>query len=904
MKTIAQFSRARRPYRRVGRAAVGVVLASTLLATGGCAMFGAGEVPTSRVLQSVDVDLAPGGEIRTMAGTAVYVDDATGASRSETSDFTVSEVVDDLPVRVTTHYRTTDGSGSDLSELAGYNGRVEIELTLENLLVDSENVAYDVVGESRTSPALVGTPLTIAASASIPQVSPSLVVFDADAERRTSGVVSADGEGGSVVQWAALLAPPQSEATTTFRLVADVKDFVIPEFDIAVQAGIHTDMSFTGVMASAFGTDSGSELATQQQAITLVADVNDVLTRAGATITEVRKNLNDTSDTLGVRASQRLNDSSKQLTAEMTALVSQISSLDSSVKGSLTGANSAMSSELTKIVGTMNAMLGDTNATPPNLLDGTGCKVRMKKNEGDGTVFSQFLYLSALLDGYASASEGCRDEILTELDTVIGPEVPDDTTCVSADTVSATCALFQSKKSLATTLGDLVLAGEAIVDDLSTATVEDGIAEHTELTATLASIETTLAALESDTSDSEQWTALLEHVTAAQTQAASLGDLRGDLIAARDELVVGGSTFEQQELIAEMLCDLGASGGATDLAQLEAVRAQIVETQCDGTTPQPVATNPSGGTSLVKMAAIATSLEAAITALDATSSTSAISMLNAELASLQGQIQGNIDSIENGASNPQSSVAELQALLAVATESHEIVGAKLTDSLAEQQALGAQITDAFAQAKADGETSMGASIDTQIEGLNKQRTVSRAKLSKSYQSLIAGLRSSSLTSLEDGRVVVEEQQSKLEAGKGKTTEALDARTTAAVESIERGTSAATRDVSAASLLLNDSLNKVLLDLGDPKIEGSGILGAMSASAAKSDTADYQLAQASQHATGYANVREEDIEGVLLRNAQFRTSLEKSAVLPPFHLEVPAGATAQTIYAFSLGGDAK
>lgn len=104
--------------------------------------------------------------------------------------------------------------------------------------------------------------------------------------------------------------------------------------------------------------------------------------------------------------------------------------------------------------------------------------------------------------------------------------------------------------------------------------------------------------------------------------------------------------------------------------------------------------------------------------------------------------------------------------------------------------------------------------------------------------------------------------------------------------------------------MRESLTSVLLDLGSPKAKGTGILGALSTNAAKSDTADYQLALASQYASGYANVRGEDIAAVLLRQAQFRAALDRTATLKPFHLDIPRGATSQTIYAFTIGKGAQ
>ena len=84
------------------------------------------------------------------------------------------------------------------------------------------------------------------------------------------------------------------------------------------------------------------------------------------------------------------------------------------------------------------------------------------------------------------------------------------------------------------------------------------------------------------------------------------------------------------------------------------------------------------------------------------------------------------------------------------------------------------------------------------------------------------------------------------------------------------------------------------------MNGSGLLGSMATSAAKADTADYQLALATQNAQGYANIRAEDVAGILQRQAQFKASLEAATTLPSFHLEVPSGAASQTLYAFRIG----
>ena len=58
------------------------------------------------------------------------------------------------------------------------------------------------------------------------------------------------------------------------------------------------------------------------------------------------------------------------------------------------------------------------------------------------------------------------------------------------------------------------------------------------------------------------------------------------------------------------------------------------------------------------------------------------------------------------------------------------------------------------------------------------------------------------------------------------------------------------------------MEKVLLDLGSRKVNGSGLLGAMTTGAATSRSADYQLALATDKTTSYASVRSADIAGLL------------------------------------------
>ncbi|MGM1018946.1 MAG: hypothetical protein ACQEW8_15535 [Actinomycetota bacterium] len=863
-------------------------------------MFEQSDGVTTRVLQSVAVDVDESGAIAAIEGTALYRDDASGESRGDDTAYDAEEVVGDLPVRVTTQYRTVDGVGSALEGLTGYSGRVEIGVTVENLTVAPTMVSYDAAGESRESPALVGTPLSVSASTKLDGISASDVVFSSDAERTTNGVVSSGTDGDAIVQWATLLAPPQSEATATFLLVADVEEFSLPDIDIAVQAGLHTDLSFSGVVASAFDDSATSDLALQQRTIALVAEVNDVLSRAGSTITEVRDNLNDTSDSLGARAAQQLTESTRSLASGMQSVAQQLTTLDSDLSSTVAGTRSAMQAQLSQIVASMDAMLGDTAGEPAHQLDGEGCAAIVLPRASSGTLYSTFLHLSSLLDGYSEANEGCRDQVVAEIDRILGPTEPSDATCAEP---SMTCALYDAKRTVAEELIQLVAESEGIIDELNIDNIAAARATHNELGEILLSLDGHMAGIGTGTEDATLWGEIETALESATDRTAELEALYATATDALAALTGGGTSVRQQhEDLANLICDLASDPGATiDPARIEQLRAHVVDTTCDGTAQDPALVPETG--------ALDTRLDDQIDLWNQVRAATApggssLGELQQDLDALDGKLNELRDTSSTDAEAMESLVADLREVSEDALTEHEELGSLLEVVEQNQVDVKTMLGGELQRAVDVANTNVADKTDAQIDAVTGQVDVGRQALIDAYNSTILGLSTTSDVVLGSGKRQIDDQRSALEEAQTEATAALDERTVSALERISAGTAASTRDVEAASVLLSDSLNKVLLDLGDPDVAGSGILGAMSASAAKSDTADYQLALASQRAAGYANVRSEDIAGIRLRQAQFSAALESAATLPAFHLEVPAGAASQTIFAFHLGGAEK
>ena len=953
---------------RVGRLVRGTgIFIIAALGLSACGGTGFDQSAATKVIQSVDVNLDPAGAITEVASNAVYLDELSGKSRSNTDDYTVEEVVEDLPVRVSTQYTTDEGSGSNLKDLDGHTGRVDIAVTVENLTLDSTEVTYDVAGESRQSSALVGTPMSVAGSVELEDTTASSVVVDVESDNTTNGVVSQTTDGDAVVQWGTVLAPPQSEATTTFRLVADVEDFSTPEFDLAVQAGFHTDMSFEGMLTSTFDTSASSEYAMQQKAIELVADINGVLTRAGTTITEIRQNLDHTTDTLGVDAAQQLRQNSDDMVTEMQRVGEQLMALEAQVDGSLSGAETAMNSQLAEIVSSMSGMMGNTEATAPQLVTGQGCAATVEDAESNGSLYSTFLILGAQLEGYAEANADCRDEVVSEIQRTLGPEIPEAEVCEDASSI--TCTLFNAQVSVQDSLNELVQASKKNVQKLVDEQITDGALGYSQdIDGHLKEIGKVLTSVDGQAA---KWSAvddalkemrairkdfralhrygrksvseLKTHTNAIQDQNTEIaknlcGVLKDKSAAHLDDDQIDAITKAHSDLVGipciedppEVLPptetekpdpetspqpDEDERGGSEDPETPETDNADVgVEPT---STPSASATVGPASYQIEKPlvdensvnAKMEDHLEDQIERWESVLEKTGYDPKSKKFAHFEealDELENDVDAIRKG--NAKDGTKGVQAALDEIGEWHAAATETYVDLESALETLAKDLpTDAkaeFDKFQRNATDRLPEDIDKQVRIVTDRFNNAQDSVIESYNTTISGLATTSDAVVNDTAGQLNEQKASLEEQQGATTEALNKNTTNVLESIHASTTSSTRDLEGASAQLGASLSNVILDLGDPEIQGSGILGSMSASSAMSNTADYQLALASQRAAGYANVRSEDIAEIMLRQAQFSASLEAAGTLPAFHLDVPNGARTQTIYAFHIGGDSK
>lgn len=947
----------------------------------------------SRVLQSVNVELASNASIAEVKGTAVAVDDVTGESSTTTDSYSPADVASDLPVRVSTSYRTADGTGTDLKDLQGYTGRVEIELTVQNLTVESRDVTFDVAGQSRTEPALVGAPMTIAASTEIPGLEPNSIISSTDdsSASGTNGIVSASPEGNTVIQWATLLAPPVSPATTTLRLVANVEDFAAPGIDVAVQPGMHTDLTVNGVLDSAFNESTTSDLALQRRTIDLVTDVNEVLNRAGATITEVRTNLESTSDTLGVSTARHLKDSSESLAGTLGGLKEQLGQLENDLGATVTAADSATNSQLMQTVSVMEGMLGDTTASIPTpRLNGRGCAAIVEPTGEASSVYSNLKLISAQLNGYAEATASCRDELTAAMQKTLGPAQPAAANCTEP---SLTCAFRASSITVTSELINLALEGDKLVASLKPEVVANSLARQESMSASLNELSEKLDHLSSE-EIAASITALRESAEKARKSLDSVHDRVDSIhsLAQKNAALIGSakesySMAGQNAELAREICALANQGRirAEDAQQLHGyltdakcvVKEQVPATKSPKPTEEPkddpsasaTPTDEPSGEATTPSEPTADPTESAIKPTDRTTdpieseapadepSTGPTGPI-AEPASytlpspsplphipeqkpmderLQGQaeawdtvagltdleqtetglgrlleesgrqlekISKQIDELEqiavSDSGSMQTAIDNLHASLGQARGTNEDLGKGLAELELQQAQLEARIKQAFGEASRNSADKVNELVNGQVRVLAEHGNSSREAVVEAFNRSLTGLTGTAGQVSADAKVSVDKQHAELGKHADALSGAISEQTAVSLEQIAASTEASTRDVEGADGLLAASLGKVLLDLGDRKVNGSGLLGALSTSAAMSDTADYQLALATKNAEGYANVRAEDIAAILHRQAQFKASVQAAGSLPAFHLEVPEGATARTLYAFHIG----
>ena len=548
----------------------------------------------TNVLQNVNIQMGRDGDVSSIESTNIYVNDKDRTSSSSNVQFKPKDVVNDLPVRVSLQYSSERGSGTNLNDLNGYSGEITIKVTVENLTVKTQDVTYDASGTSRTSPAPVGTPFSIAAS-TVLSGSPTQVITTPDAaDSSTNGVVSTNDEGKAVVQWGAISAPPVTGSSSSFVLKVKAKDFSAPTFNISVQPGFASDLSGAGIITNGFTSQDASQVALLQRTIDTVNDVNSTLNSASSQVAQVRQNLDDTSATFGKDVAEHLKTQNESLTKTMQGLQANIESLQKDLSEASRTNNSQLISQLERTVAALHTMLGDTTARPNVSVshsDGR-CVVHREEDASSRSVYGNLVQLSAVLNAYAEASSDCQQDLTASIREIVGPEHPTAETCSSNGSV--TCALFGASVTVQSSLIALVTTGEKIVDHLQPEYLKGA---NTNYSALKRQMDELVEQVEKDPSslDADAVRSLREKVSAARQSVNQMKETSSRLIesiknvhsraaSARADLVDGsGSMSAQNKELAEQLCALSTErGGSLFAEQVEHLRGYLTASSCGG----------------------------------------------------------------------------------------------------------------------------------------------------------------------------------------------------------------------------------------------------------------------------------------------------------------------------------
>lgn len=994
----------------------------------------------THVLQNVNLKLASNGNVSAIDTNNIYVNEQEHKSSSKTINFKVKDVINDVPVRVSTQYQSSKGTGTNLKDLNGYSGELTIKVTVENLTLKSQEVSYDAGGTKRTNQALVGVPFTVAGSVSLDNVKSNQIITSGDKtdDSATNGVISTTGDGKANVQWGAILAPPTSGASTSFTLKVNAQDFKAPDFDIAVQPGFASDLSGESVLNNSFNKNDANQVAMLQRTIDLVNNVDSTITSASSQVNELRSSLDNTSDTLGQDAAKNLQANSESLTKRMAELDGQIQSLKDDLAKTADGNKNQLISQLESTVNTMDTLLGDTSQVPNVSVShqNGSCTVDRGAAGGGSSVYGNLVQLSQILNNYADASGDCQRALADSLRQTIGPDNPSPEVC--RDGSSVTCSLYGASVTSQASLIGLVANGEKLVNELQPEYLKGANKNYRALRG---EVDNLVKYLQSDEGkkairDHQQNGDVTESLKSSRRSVdelkktsdeltKALNSLHSKAVAARNDVSGNSNSIDQQnEDIANELCKLSVeNGGKLSQEEVDRLRSYLTSTPCGETprTPQRDQNNQNqgdqntpnnnqngnngnqndqnqghqdnnqntpnnnqngqndqngqggaqvtpqndptengqngqndqngqnqntpnnnqngnnanqGGTPVVpaahRLAADKlqapegygqamderlnnqarawdevikeTDLQNPTTPLaqNAKGFSDQVNSLDSALSSVEKAYAGEGDDQNRDRDDRQNGPNSLDEKLKSLTSASDELGKNLDELSSQHSELSEALKNAFKDSADETSKNINNLISQEIRQVSAQGSAGADSIQNSFTSSIYGLAEASNVIVRDAGNSLEAQRRDI-AGKVENLKAsLDGVTQSSLEQLDARTGNASRDLAGASVLLADDLNKVILDLGDSRVDGSGLLGALKTNAAKAGAADFQLALASQNAQGYTSVRAEDIAAVQLRQAQFKASLEKLKSLPSFHLPDGGKAEVKVVYTFHIG----
>ena len=867
------------------------------------------EEQPKRALQAVTIALANDGAVTGLTSTLVSRDEDGESPRTTSRALNPVEHAGDLPVRVTTSWRHDGRVGTDLSDVEGVSGRVEVNVTVQNTTMRPERFRYDAAGVARESYELVTTPMTVVASATLPKDSAGQLVQPQAGSTEpgtTNGVVSTDDET-TTVQWASLLAPPRMAPSTTFTLVQEAEEFQLPQIDLAVQPGLATDNSVARLVSDVFG-GSAALVGAENNTIGLIAEVNATLAQVTDSLATVQETLSVNAGEVGAAATTALTATADSVDVSMQALMADLRALDDSVGATVQGANGRATSALDQSVQGVLDFFGTPDEAQGPVA--AGCGDQAVAEAPATTLLGQLSTVSRQLRGLASASGDCVTDLQASLRQTIGVAGE----CADGQT-SLVCALEEADTGLTAVATEVKARGSEITDALSALGI-DGVDTRIE------SVEKEVLSLQAATRG-----LIAAGGSTPSGLTGKLGQLTTSIGRALEAFRVDDGLLESLTSLESLIAAQGSATGSPARAQLAELAQQVCDMQTadpalvlqrdalrlaiDGATCLPGATvpNPAPAQSLLgklqaENAAALAPVRALIDQIEGVDEL--LGGIQQSITGLPTDVEGAVDGeLTRSAQTLLDQLTELYEPNLTAGEEPPPLNA-LRNSFAALESNRDGVATSLQQVltdAADGvQTEAGKYVGDAMTGAGTARDAADVSLGTLAEDLDVRLNGSADQQLEQGRAVVAAQTARLQAVEAAAQQELDAAAQEAVGRLAEQISAATTSQTAAADALQAQLQKVLIDLGSAA-EGRGLLGVMQNSAGQTGVRNEQVQETSADAASYRGVRLAEVADAQLEQQQLARSLQAAQRTGAFAEDLPAGSITSTVFCFRIGGDA-
>lgn len=917
---------ARRDGRKPARTRTVTKIAGLGVVTGALVVAGlqlpAVAAPTN-VLQAVDVQVSGDGTLTSIDSTLVS-QEADGSVSDDEVSHDPSKTGKQLPVRVLTSYRYADSSGTDLTDLEGVDGRVYIDVTVQNTTVEPQLLSYNSDAQNKTAPALVGTPLTVVASANLGDSNLGDVVVGEPGteERVTNGVVSRDTGGDARVQWATMLAPPRLAPSATFTLVQEVEDFEPPTFDISVQPGLVTDTSVGQLVDSAFTDDNGTrELTTST--IALLSSVGSVLTDASTVLAKVEEQLDDSAGDLGSKTISDLESSATFVTSALGGLSSDLDSLDSSIAGSLSSSSDAAVQQLgSSFTEVKDKVLGDVDSyEPPKATPSpTGCATVTPQGSNQSTVYAQLLDVQAQLKQLGAATAGCQQEIVDSLRATVGTDADTCTTPSALGALScATGAIADAGTSLGMLQTDITSIFERDRLDVFSKNyglVLHGTADNQPTDGGLDEIRQIVNGLVASggSGNGDELEDLQEQLETIEGQLsdvnAGLESIRGTAAAQVDLLSRDDDgAADQAAEIAGLICALPEADERDDASEL------LSGVSCDELANADLTDDSSvRGKLAATTAAWQDVLDDVSVSVDEGGEDSFADFLEG----LISDVQNLLDQLE-GLINGSGNIAELDSILddiyedqpqepaangdprpdlpAQITELDRTFGEFVTNQTRVQDKV-----DAAFKMLDDGFGGQVDLVDKARVDINTARNQAETRTGGLFGRFTRSLDTVGQGIVDDGAESIDAQKDALDAEASDFERGLTGTVNQAIDRIGSQVGAANGELASSETQLVADLKAILVNIGTPEENGSGLLGTIFTGARSTGASNEQIVDASQLSDAFSRVRGTSLDDLFLQQAQVRASLEAEESFGAFDLDLADSTRARTVFSFHIGQD--